>query len=127
MIIIDRLPGFRQLWKSLVFNMVMQTDPGVGVVSDPAVKQLAPPPMYQVVMLNDDFTPMDFVVMILQEIFGKSLEEASVIMLRVHHEGRGICGIYTKDIAATRVDRVMKTAQAHGHPLQCLIEPVSDF
>ncbi|HLR13898.1 MAG TPA: ATP-dependent Clp protease adapter ClpS [Burkholderiaceae bacterium] len=104
--------------------MVTQADPDVGIVTEDTTKPLAPPPMYQVVLLNDDFTPMDFVVMILQEIFGKTLEEASHIMLKVHHEGRGICGIYTKDIAATRVDRVRQIAQAHGHPLQCIMEPV---
>lgn len=86
----------------------------------------APPPMYQVVLLNDDFTPMDFVVMILQEVFGKNMPEATYIMLKVHNEGRGICGIYTRDIAATKVDTVIRTAQRYQHPLQCVMEPAPD-
>lgn len=79
--------------------------------------------MYQVVLLNDDYTPMEFVVIVLQRVFGKSPEEAEHIMLRVHHEGRGVCGIYTRDIAATKVDRVMRLARANQHPLQCVMEP----
>ncbi len=86
--------------------------------------KLAPPPMYQVVLLNDDYTPMDFVVVVVQHVFGKSLEEASRIMLRVHHDGRGIVGVYTRDIAATRVESVIQLARMNQHPLQCVMEPV---
>ncbi len=85
--------------------------------------KLAPPPMYQVVLLNDDYTPMDFVVVVVQHVFGKSLEEAARIMLKVHHEGRGVVGIYTRDIAATRVESVMQLARVNQHPLQCIMEP----
>lgn len=86
--------------------------------------KVAPPPMYQVVLLNDDYTPMDFVVIVVQHVFGKSLEEASRIMLRVHHEGRGVVGVYTRDIAATRVESVIQLARMNQHPLQCIMEPV---
>jgi len=82
--------------------------------------------MYQVVLLNDDYTPMEFVIMILQRIFGKNPNEAARIMLKVHHEGRGVCGVYTRDIAATKVEMVQQAAHAHQHPLQCLMEPVAE-
>src|SRR5690606_38575626 len=84
--------------------------------------KLAPPPMYQVVLLNDDYTPMDFVVVVVQHVFGKSLEEAARIMLKVHHEGRGVVGVYTRDIAATRVESVIQLARMNQHPLQCIME-----
>lgn len=86
--------------------------------------RLAPPPMYQVVLLNDDYTPMDFVVRVLQQVFHKAGAEAERIMLQVHHNGRGVCGIYTRDIAATCVEAVLRMAHADQHPLQCLMEPV---
>lgn len=81
-----------------------------------------PPGLYQVVMLNDDFTPMEFVVMVLQEFFKRDLETATQIMLKIHHEGRGVCGVYTKDVAATKVELVMTAARRAGHPLQCIME-----
>jgi ATP-dependent Clp protease adaptor protein ClpS len=93
-------------------------------VVERAPARLAPPPMYQVVLLNDDYTPMDFVVVVVQQVFGKSLEEASRIMLKVHHEGRGIVGVYTRDIAETRVESVIQLARMNQHPLQCIMEPV---
>lgn len=90
-----------------------------------AEQQIAvPPPFYQVVMHNDDFTPMDFVVDMLQHYFGKNLEEATVIMLKIHHEGQGICGVYCKDIAQTKVELVMVAAQNAQHPLQCSMEAI---
>jgi len=87
---------------------------------------LKPPSMYQVVMLNDDYTPMEFVVRVLQHVFGKNEEDAARIMLKVHHEGRGICGVFTRDIAATRVEMVRQLAQANQHPLQCIMEPAPE-
>lgn len=119
-------PSTRQLWKSLVLDMVTQTGNSPTTVLERQTARTAPPPMYQVVLLNDDYTPMEFVVMILQRIFGKSPEVATRIMLKVHHEGRGVCGVYTRDIAATKVEMVQQTAHAHQHPLQCLMEPVPD-
>ena len=85
------------------------------------------PSLYRVLLLNDDYTPMEFVVHVLRRVFHKNGEEAERIMLQVHHEGRGVCGIYTRDVAATRVDAVLHLAHADQHPLQCLMEPVPFF
>ena len=74
--------------------------------------------------LNDDYTLMEFVVLVLQEFFGKDRETATQIMLKIHLDGKGICGVYTKDVAATKVDLVLDAAHKSGHPLQCLSEPV---
>ncbi len=84
--------------------------------------KLKPPPLYKVILLNDDFTPMDFVVIVLQRFFAKTREQATQIMLKVHREGRGLCGIYPRDIAATKVEQVLAFAREHQHPLQCVME-----
>ena len=98
-------------------------DDGQGsVVAERKTAKTTPPPMYQVVMLNDDYTPMEFVVMVLQEYFKRDLETATQIMLKIHHEGRGVCGVYTKDVAATKVELVLAAARRAGHPLQCIME-----
>jgi ATP-dependent Clp protease adaptor protein ClpS len=81
-----------------------------------------PPKLFQVVMLNDDFTPMEFVVYVLQEHFRHDIETATQIMLKIHHDGRGVCGVYTKDVAATKVELVLAAARQAGHPLQCILE-----
>ena len=81
-----------------------------------------PPPMFKVMILNDDYTPMDFVVLVLQKFFSLSREKAMQIMLKVHREGMGVCGVYSKDVAATKVDQVRSYAKQHQHPLQCLME-----
>ncbi|MCZ4053008.1 ATP-dependent Clp protease adapter ClpS [Oxalobacter sp. OxGP1] len=83
---------------------------------------LKPPPMYKVILLNDDFTPMDFVIFILQEYFHKDTQMATRIMLKVHHEGKGVCGIFPRDIASTKVKQVIRHARQEGHPLQCTME-----
>jgi len=83
-----------------------------------------PPQLYQVVMLNDDYTPMEFVVFVIQQFFGRDLETATQIMLKIHLDGRGVCGVYSKDVAATKVDQVLDAAAKAGHPLQCVSEPV---
>jgi ATP-dependent Clp protease adaptor protein ClpS len=80
------------------------------------------PPLYQVLLLNDDFTPMEFVVVVLQKFFLMDLERATQVMLMVHREGRGVCGVYTRDIAATKVELVSSFARMHQHPLQCVME-----
>jgi ATP-dependent Clp protease adaptor protein ClpS len=80
--------------------------------------------MHQVLMLNDDFTPMEFVVWALQEFFSKDRESATQIMLKIHLDGRGVCGVYTPDVASTKVDQVSQAARASGHPLQCVSEPI---
>jgi len=98
-------------------------DDGQGAaVAERQAAKTAPPRMYQVVMLNDDYTPMEFVVMVLQEYFMRDLETATLIMLKIHHEGRGVCGVYTKDVAATKVELVQAAARRAGHPLQCIME-----
>ncbi|MDZ7652074.1 MAG: ATP-dependent Clp protease adapter ClpS [Burkholderiaceae bacterium] len=81
-----------------------------------------PPPLYKVMLLNDDYTPMEFVVGVLQKFFGKGREQATQIMLKVHHEGRGVCGVYPRDVAATKVEQVCSYSRQHQHPLQCVME-----
>jgi ATP-dependent Clp protease adaptor protein ClpS len=98
-------------------------DDGQGsVVAERRAQKTEPPRMYQVVLLNDDYTPMEFVVMVLQEYFKRDLETATQIMLKIHHEGRGVCGVYSKDVAATKVELVLAAARRGGHPLQCIME-----
>ncbi|MCL2344365.1 MAG: ATP-dependent Clp protease adapter ClpS [Desulfobulbus sp.] len=84
--------------------------------------RLEPPKMYKVVLLNDDFTPMDFVIAVLQRFFSLNTEQATRIMLKVHHEGRGVCGVFPRDIAATKVEQVSAFARRHQHPLACVME-----
>ena len=81
-----------------------------------------PPPLFKVLLLNDDYTPMEFVVVVLQKFFGMSREQSTRIMLKVHRDGRGVCGVYPKDIAATKVEQVVAFANEHQHPLQCVME-----
>ena len=98
-------------------------DDGQGsVVAERQTQKTEPPRMYQVVLLNDDYTPMEFVVMVLQEYFKRDLETATQIMLKIHHDGRGVCGVYSKDVAATKVELVVAAARRGGHPLQCIME-----
>jgi len=84
--------------------------------------KLQKPPLYQVMLLNDDFTPMDFVVDVLCQFFYKSSNEATNIMLEVHQQGKGLCGIFTYEIAETKVSRVNTFSRKNGHPLQCTME-----
>jgi ATP-dependent Clp protease adaptor protein ClpS len=106
--------------------MAIQTENQRDTVLDRQASKLAPPPLYQVVLLNDVYTPMEFVVNVLQRIFGKNEDEAARIMLLVHHEGRGVCGVFPRDIAATRVEMVRQMARARQHPVQCVMEPAPD-
>lgn len=96
-------------------------DPGTLVITrtKPATKR---PNMYRVLLLNDDYTPMEFVVHVLERFFQKSREEATRVMLHVHHHGVGECGIYTYEVAETKVTQVMDFARKHQHPLQCVME-----
>ena len=91
-------------------------------VLEPLRSRNKPPRLYRVVLLNDDFTPMDFVVVVLQQFFAKTREEATVIMLKVHREGKGVCGIYPRDVAATKVEQVTAFARLNQHPLACVME-----
>ena len=101
-----------------------ERDGGGSVVLERRTQKTKPPQMYQVVMLNDDYTPMEFVVVVIQEFFNKDRETATQIMLKIHLDGKAICGIYSRDVAATKVDQVQEAARQAGHPLQCVSEPV---
>lgn len=82
----------------------------------------AKPPFYKVLLLNDDYTPMDFVVLVLKHLFHKEHSDAIRIMLEVHHRGSGTCGVYTRDVAETKVEQVVAYARKTEHPLQCVME-----
>ena len=84
--------------------------------------KLQPPRMNKVLLLNDDYTPMDFVIAVLQRFFAMDTEQATRIMLKVHNEGRGVCGVFPRDIAATKVEQVSSYARQHQHPLACVME-----
>jgi len=84
--------------------------------------KMQPPKMYKVMLLNDDYTPMDFVIAVLQRFFSLDIEQATRIMLKVHNEGRGVCGVFPRDIAATKVDQVSSFARQYQHPLACIME-----
>ena len=99
-------------------------DDGGSVVLERRTQRTQPPQMYQVVMLNDDYTPMEFVVVVIQEFFNKDRETATQIMLKIHLDGKGVCGVYSRDVASTKVDQVQAAARQAGHPLQCVCEPV---
>ncbi|HET9821863.1 MAG TPA: ATP-dependent Clp protease adapter ClpS [Burkholderiaceae bacterium] len=92
------------------------------VLAERKEQRVDPPRLFQVVMLNDDYTPMEFVVLVLQEFFLHNLETATQIMLKIHHEGRAVCGVYSRDIASTKVELVQAAAKRAGHPLQCTLE-----
>lgn len=108
---------------------------GMKSMSDPHIQQkysslvleevrpkLKKPPLYKVLLLNDDFTPMDFVVDVLAKYFAMQFEKAVQIMLEVHTQGKGVCGVFTRDIAETKVEQVSNYAKTHEHPLLCIME-----
>lgn len=88
-------------------------------------QKITPPKRYAVLLLNDHYTPMDFVVDILTDVFAMSHDQAVATMLQVHHEGQGLCGVYTKDIAQTKQQQVLMLADDAGHPLMCTIQETS--
>ena len=94
---------------------------GLGVATRTRTRTKKPTP-YKVLMLNDDYTPMEFVVHVLERFFNKGRDEATRIMLHVHQKGIGICGVYTFEVAETKVTQVMDFARQHQHPLQCTME-----
>lgn len=98
------------------------TGPGTGVVTHDKTRTKKPT-LYKVLLLNDDFTPMEFVVHVLERFFHKNREAATQIMLHVHRKGVGVCGVYTYEVAETKVTQTMDFARAHQHPLQCTMEP----
>ncbi len=95
------------------------TETGIITKTRPKTKR---PNLYRVLLLNDDYTPMEFVILVLQDVFNKSREEAVQIMLHVHQKGVGECGVYPYEVAETKVTRVMDTARKNQHPLQCVME-----
>ena len=92
------------------------------VVLEAEKSKLKPPPMFKVILLNDDFTPMDFVVAVLQTFFSMNREQAMQIMLKVHMDGAGVCGVYPNDVAITKVEQVVTFARQQQHPLKCVME-----
>jgi len=92
---------------------------GTVTKTEPKTKR---PSLYKVLLLNDDYTPMDFVVYVLERFFNKATDEANRIMMHVHQKGVGICGVYTYEVAETKVAQVMNFARQHQHPLQCTME-----
>jgi ATP-dependent Clp protease adaptor protein ClpS len=99
-----------------------QTQHGHGLVVEEAQPRVKRPPLYQVVLLNDDYTPMEFVVDVLEHIFGMDRTSATRVMLEVHTRGKGVCGVYTYEIAETKVAQVMTYARQQQHPLLCTME-----
>ncbi len=100
---------------------VHKDDNQTGVITRTEVKTKKPS-LYKVLLLNDDYTPMEFVVHVLERFFGKGRDEATRIMLHVHQKGVGVCGVYTFEVAETKVTQVMDFARNHQHPLQCTME-----
>ena len=92
------------------------------VVLEAKKSKLKPPPMFKVILLNDDFTPMDFVITVLQTFFSMNREQATQIMLKVHIDGAGVCGVYPNDVAITKIEQVVTFARQHQHPLRCVME-----
>jgi ATP-dependent Clp protease adaptor protein ClpS len=96
-------------------------DPGVGLATRTRTRTKQPTP-YRVLMLNDDYTPMEFVVLCLQRFFRMSTEEATRVMFHVHQKGVGVCGVFSYEVAETKVSQVMDFARQNQHPLQCTLE-----
>jgi len=97
-------------------------DGGHSLVVEEAPPELKRPPLYQVIVLNDDYTPMAFVVEVLEDVFGMDRTKATRVMLEIHTKGKGVCGVYTYEIAETKVAQVMAYARQHQHPLLCTLE-----
>jgi ATP-dependent Clp protease adaptor protein ClpS len=93
------------------------------LVVQEAKPQVKKPPMYRVLLLNDDYTPMEFVVIVLERFFSMTRENATRIMLQVHQQGMGVCGVFAREIAETKVHEVTEFSQRNEHPLQCTMEP----
>ena len=99
-----------------------ETRSSAATVLEAEKAKVKPPPLYKVMLLNDDYTPMDFVVVVLQTVFAMSREKATQVMLQVHREGMGVCGTYTREVASAKVEQVINIARKHQHPLQCTME-----
>lgn len=103
-----------------------EIETGQGIEAGVAVARARPklerPRLFRVLLLNDDYTPMEYVVIVIEQFFGKPREEAVSIMLHVHQKGLGVCGVFAREIAETKVRQVMEHAREHRHPLQCTME-----
>lgn len=111
------------LTQVLTHNSSSENNPEVATQEHVKVKK---PSMYRVLLHNDDYTTMEFVIHVLQKFFAKNYDEAHAIMLKVHHQGSGICGIYTFEVAESKSSKVNKYSRAKGHPLKCSFEPCED-
>ena len=115
----------------IIFNQIvnhkeMSDDGDTAVVEQTAKPQLKKPSFYQVIVLNDDYTPMDFVVEVLEDFFAMNIEQATQVMLTIHHQGQAVAGIYPKDIAETKAQQVIDFARHNQHPLMCRVEQKPD-
>jgi ATP-dependent Clp protease adaptor protein ClpS len=97
-------------------------DKDQGLAVQQAKPKLKKPPMYKVILINDDYTPMDFVVQVLETFFHMNREKATQVMLHVHTRGMGVCGVFTRDVAETKVAQVNEYSRSHQHPLLCTME-----
>ncbi len=103
-------------------NQIPNEEPESGLTVQEARPKLRRPPLFKVLLLNDDYTPMEFVVQVLETFFAMTREKATQIMLHVHTRGAGVCGLYTRDIAETKVIQVNDFSRSHQHPLMCTME-----
>ena len=103
-------------------DLTRRTDDGRGLAVEEARPKLKRPPLYRVILINDDYTPMEFVVEVLELIFAMDRPKATRVMLEVHTKGKGVCGVYVYEIAETKVAQVTAFAQQHQHPLLCTLE-----
>jgi ATP-dependent Clp protease adaptor protein ClpS len=116
------LSTFPPLVKAMADRKDRPSDnPDVGIATRTRSKTKKPS-LYKVLLLNDDYTPMEFVVMVLQRFFNMDIEQATQVMLHVHQQGVGICGVFTYEVAETKVNQVMDSARQNQHPLQCTLE-----
>lgn len=110
-------------------NIIFSADDEFDNTDDYLLESVKPklkkPPLYKVLLLNDDYTPMDFVIVLLRSVFAMRENQAAQVMMHVHQKGVGVCGVFTREIAETKVEMVLEYAQANQHPLQCTMEPES--
>ena len=99
-----------------------RTEHGPGLAVEETRPEAVRPPLFQVVLLNDDFTPMDFVIVVLESFFNMERERATQVMLHVHTRGKGVCGVFTREVAETKVTQVNEFSRTHQHPLLCTME-----
>lgn len=115
-------PGVATAAMAAMASKAMAVKGAEGTVLEAKKSRVKPPPMFKVLLLNDDYTPMDFVVAVLQSVFGMSPEQATQVMLKVHRDGMGVCGVYPRDLAESKVEQVLAFARKHQHPLKCVME-----